>query len=262
MQEFKGSDRHPSPYNILRHYQRQQPILKLVRANLQHCANNCGLSLVEVVAGMLIAGTFVAVALQAMVVAKSFQAKGTEFNQANNWIQQDLESVKQQAALYQSTTLANAVAGGSNTLAVGWANGFATGNRIRVGTDPTTYQISAVNATATPKTLTITPTLSTPQPAGTRVSTTDRCTATSSGLGFAQGLRSALSPVNPDTRDILGGRFTLNRGGYAGATYPSIRNAAPYYILELSYQVLPQGGGTPIAQLATEVIPDAALHCP
>lgn len=217
-----------------------------------------GFSLVEVVVGMLIAGLFMATALQVMVVAKVLQARGTELNEAKNWIQQDLELIKAQAATFKSTNLSSSATVGATSLTVDWTTGFASGDIIRIGNDPNDYTVSAASGT----TVTISTGLSTAQSAGATISATNMCSATTSATGFAQAIRTSLPGVSPATRTIGGQNFILTRQGFGGSSIPSIRNLAPYQVLEVSYQVTPELGGNPVASLDTEVIADAALKCP
>lgn len=61
-----------------------------------------GFTLAEVLIAILIASLFVAAAMQAMVVATVFKVRAQEYSEATNWIQQDLEVVKNQASQYNA----------------------------------------------------------------------------------------------------------------------------------------------------------------
>lgn len=63
-----------------------------------------GFTLVEVLVAILITTIFVAVSMQAMVLAAVFKARAQEYAEATTWIQEDLENVKYQASRYKDET--------------------------------------------------------------------------------------------------------------------------------------------------------------
>lgn len=63
-----------------------------------------GFTLVEVLVAILITTLFVAVSMQAMVLAAVFKARAQESAEATTWIQEDLENVKYQASRYKDNT--------------------------------------------------------------------------------------------------------------------------------------------------------------
>jgi len=163
-----------------------------------------GFTLFEVLVSILIVAIFLAVAMQALLIAVVFKVRAEQRNEAVNWIQKDLEFVKNQAKEYEINTFPHSV----------------------------------------------------------------RCNATTSADGFAAGLLHNIlgtpmlpPPAPPPTTTsisrTLGGKdFTLTRISiYDTPTYA-------YKLLKLSYNVTPADGGSAIASLSTEVIPDASLKCP
>jgi prepilin-type N-terminal cleavage/methylation domain-containing protein len=83
-----------------------------------------------------------------------------------------------------------------------------------------------------------------------------RCSALSPSTGYAQALKEQLSSSIPTKYSALGKRpYTIDR-----VSTPV--NAQPYHVLSLNYAVTRQGESAPIAQIHSEVIPDAFLSCP
>ena len=60
-----------------------------------------GFTLSEVLVAILLTTTFVAVALQGMVVAMLLKSKALQISEANRWVQADLEQVRSQITLNQ-----------------------------------------------------------------------------------------------------------------------------------------------------------------
>ncbi|MBW4641190.1 MAG: type II secretion system GspH family protein [Gloeocapsa sp. UFS-A4-WI-NPMV-4B04] len=233
---------------------------------------NEGFTLVEVLVAILITTIFVAVTMQSMVLAAVFKARARQFSEATTWIQEDLENVKSQATL-QSTTLSNeldATPGSyevtDTAIVVASANRFKFGDQLKIGTDSTNNVIQSI-APAT-STITLNVALDTIQLPGVSVELirSTRCTGTPTlSTGFGDYLNDNLPPVpsetnnssnpNSGTKTILGKTYTVTR-------IPTVKDVAPYEVLELSYRVAPQGGGSAIATTNNEVIPDAAFQCP
>lgn len=149
---------------------------------------NQGFTLVEVLVAILITTLFVAIAMQAIVIAAVFKARAEQYTKATNWIQEDLETVRFQASIYPQD-----------------------------------------NA---------------------------KCNPASSANGYATGLISTIggSPLSL-SKEILGKNFTLNRTATTSSSDPN-------KVLELEYTIVPGSGGSAIASLHTEVIPNAAFTCP
>lgn len=82
-----------------------------------------------------------------------------------------------------------------------------------------------------------------------------KCNATSDAGGFGKYLQDNLPALsNGGTKSITGKSYTLTRT-------PTVRNVAPYNVLQLTYSVA-QGSNPTVATINTEVIPDAAYRCP
>jgi prepilin-type N-terminal cleavage/methylation domain-containing protein len=82
-----------------------------------------------------------------------------------------------------------------------------------------------------------------------------RCSALSPSTGYAQALEEQLSSI-PTKYSALGKR------PYTIARISTPVNVQPYHVLSLNYAVTRQGESAPIAQIHSEVIPDAFLSCP
>ncbi len=226
---------------------------------------NQGFTLVEVLIAILISTLFVAIAMQAIVIASVFKARARQYAEATVWIQEDLENVKSKATIAQlplpSTTLSADAALQAPSINVASINGFANNDKLKVGSDPGTYTISNISGTA----LTITPKLETPQLNGAVVLNTTKCKAADPDLGFAKYLKDNLpSVINGGTKPILNETYTLTRAGTGNSTEPTVKEVAPYQVLELRYEVKKQGSNVPVptAKIYTEVIPDAVFQCP
>lgn len=213
-----------------------------------------GFTLVEVLVAILLVTTFTLVAMQAVVFAAIFKARANQFAEATTWIQEDLDNVKNQASQvpYTATFLTNNAAANQSTIVLTSVNGLRVGDALKVGTDSTNNVIQSID----PSTLTITlsANLGTAETSGAAVIA--RCDADVSTGGFAGYLNQNLPTLsNGGTKTITGKHYTLTRTR-------NVRSVAPYEVLELSYSVVPQSGGSAVATVSTEVIPDAAFQCP
>jgi len=63
-----------------------------------------GFTLIEVLVAMVVATVFVSVTMQAIVTAAVFRVVATQYDEAVSWVQEDLESVVNQAAQYEMST--------------------------------------------------------------------------------------------------------------------------------------------------------------
>jgi prepilin-type N-terminal cleavage/methylation domain-containing protein len=214
-----------------------------LRKKLPH--QDQGFTLVEVLVAILITTVFVAVAMQAVVIAAVFKARAKQFSEATNWIQEDVESVRQRATIVGYTTLSSAPTTNATTtpptssLSVPPATtGFVAGNQVQIGTiSGTLYTISTISG----NTITVTPALTATQisatPAGTPVSVvttgstnTTLCYANASTNGFGSLLSNNLLAVpsetsnssnpNSGTKTITGGTYTLTRIATARSAAP------------------------------------------
>lgn len=228
-----------------------------------------GFTLIEVLVAILLTTLFVAVAMQAIVSAAVFKVRAQEFSEATNWIREDLETVKSNAASLQNTTLTSST--GLN-LFVKSVYGFKKDDVIRVGTAAnfTTSTISEVSSAANKIALTVLP--ATSPVAGAIVVNTSRCgtasTPATDATGFADSLLDWLEdPIggtdlivttkvnNADKIGKFNNAFILKRT-------TTVSTTPPFNMLEVSYDVSPTAGGASVAKLNTEVIPDAAFQCP
>jgi prepilin-type N-terminal cleavage/methylation domain-containing protein len=64
-----------------------------------------GFTLVEVMVALMVAAIFVAVTMQALVSAAFFRARAEQFDEAANWIQEDLEAVINRAGQYEMSAM-------------------------------------------------------------------------------------------------------------------------------------------------------------
>lgn len=88
-----------------------------------------------------------------------------------------------------------------------------------------------------------------------------KCGATSAANGFAAGF------MNDATAGLDGASNTFGPKIFGGKSYMLLRTADyssssdPFKLLQLTYTVIPEGGGKPIATVNSEVIPQAVLKC-
>lgn len=233
-----------------------------------------GFTLVEVLVAILITTLFVAVSMQAMVFAAVFKARAQESAEATNWIQEDLENVKYQAAnlkLPQSTLTANA-AKDTSLITVTSSTNFALNDEVKVGLDTAIYQISAKSGT----TLTIKPKLGTDQFTNAAVVETTMCNPSARNIGLADALRNLITDTDPSNgiTDITsnenyidsdppkqfrtGKKFTMRKT-------TTLYDASPYNVLQIKYEVSPGttfDSSKVLANFNTEVIPNVAFECP
>ncbi|BCX11751.1 MAG: prepilin-type N-terminal cleavage/methylation domain-containing protein [Thermosynechococcus sp.] len=246
-----------------------------------------GFTLAEVLASILIVSLFTLAAMQAIVVAAFFQANARKFAEASNWIQDDLENIKIVAydlcqAKFVQRKLATAANDNATTLTLALiqpgesdydqamppeyrsegacavsspTDGLRVGDRILIGSDSGTRKITAIAG----DTITVTPAVQGYRGAGTRVYARCRIQPNETdGIdgGFAAYLQTLLPLLNSsnNSRPILNDTFTLTRT-------PTIRPQAPFQTLELAYSVRDSQNRT-VAQLSTEVVPNAFFRCP
>jgi prepilin-type N-terminal cleavage/methylation domain-containing protein len=88
---------------------------------------------------------------------------------------------------------------------------------------------------------------------------TSKCSALISDKGYAEALKVGIDSPSADSTSktsAIGQRpYTLTR-------VANPKNEKPYNVLTLNYTVTRLGESTPIAQLYSEIIPDAFLACP
>lgn len=245
-----------------------------------------GFTLVEVLVAILVSTVFITVSLQAVVLSAVLKARAKQSSVATTWIQEDLENVRHIASQLQYTSLtapAAFVANVAPVLQVSSVLGFQApvsgvpGDTVVVGSDPATRTITSISAAnVTPRTITLSalPT-ALAQPVGAVVAATSKCNAASQNTGFAEYLRRpvhlptmrsdpALAPANTNqgTKRIAGELYRLTRyGPDANSTTPNVSNTA-FEVMQVKYEVKPNGSNAAIATMYTEVIPNAAFKCP
>lgn len=83
------------------HLKRSKPPLSACPS--QSCLQeNLGFTLIEVLVAMIVAAVFVSMTMQAIVTAAAFRVVATQYDEAVSWIQEDLETVVNQAAHYET----------------------------------------------------------------------------------------------------------------------------------------------------------------
>ncbi|WP_299404028.1 type II secretion system protein [Acaryochloris sp. IP29b_bin.148] len=234
-----------------------------------------GFTLVEVAVSMLVLAIFIGTAMQGLVLSTSFKVRAKQLTEANTWIQQDLEDVKaiasdvNQVPHTSALLYADALAG-DTTIKVTQLAGFRLGDSIVIGTESNSNEITALQTLTDPATSTDYLEVSLRDPL-TSTQTTDattlvlaRCYSDRDTGGFAAYLDEALPAVASETdntvspktgqKTFLGRAFTLER-------ITSVRQANPYQILEVTYNVTDENQKQ-VAQVSSEVIPNAFFACP
>jgi prepilin-type N-terminal cleavage/methylation domain-containing protein len=67
-----------------------------------------GFTLVEVIVAIMVASIFIAITMQTIMAAAFFRSRAEQFDEAVNWIQEDLESVIKRSGQYESETFPRA----------------------------------------------------------------------------------------------------------------------------------------------------------
>ena len=208
-----------------------------------------GFTLVEVLVAILITTVFVAIAMQAIVLATIFKVRGQQSAEATTWIQEDSENVKRQASTLQYTSLTAAAISTTNVLQVASVDGFQPGDTLVVGTDSTNKTVAAAGVNSTSKTITLTSTLRTNWEIGTVVVATTKCNRPTGTLnaGFAKYLEDNLqTKSNRGVRNSKGVLFpyALMRSSY-------VKEVEPYEVLQLTYGVTSQNAYTTLTSAAS-----------
>lgn len=224
-----------------------------------------GFTLVEVLVAILISTLFVAIGMQAIVFSTVLRIRAQQIAQATDWIQEDLEAVKGQAATqvpYTQTRLSQPAAANQKIIEVEDSIGeFRVGDSVIIGSDSTSNKVEAIDVASNQ--ITLATNLATAQPAGT-TTVIARCRPNDGDTtgGFAAYLRDNLPTLaRGGATTIAGKQYTLSREG-SSSTSPTIRNNRPYEVLEITYKVTPANENSPVAQVSTEVIPDEFFKCP
>ncbi len=227
-----------------------------------------GFTLLETIVAILIMTIFVSVSLQAMAISAILKLRAREYTEAIAWIQQDLEKVKYTATAYKLpfTSLSAAINGTVSVITVSSTSDFGSGDKIKIGSDPKTFTITALGIT----TMVISPNLTTSQPAGSTVVGLTKCgnvgTTITQTTGLADGLRDKIVGSSTATSSsVTTTQKTLATGAKFNMTQTlTLANTAPYNQLEVSYEVK---STTPVgaparAKTYSEIIPTAAYECP
>jgi prepilin-type N-terminal cleavage/methylation domain-containing protein len=248
-----------------------------------------GFTLAEVLASILVISLFTVAAMQAVVVAALFQSNARRFAEASNWIQDDLENIKIVAYDLCQTRFAQrklaAPAQNTNTITLAFiepgesdyeqamppeyrdyptrgacslssvTDGFRVGDEILIGSDAGTNRITAISG----DTITLANTITSYRSAGTRVYA--RCRAGASEGGFAAYLQSLLPPLGSGSGNTSTGTRTFINDTFSMSRTATRLAPAPFQTLELAY-VVRDSNNNIVAQVTTEVVPNAFFRCP
>jgi len=245
-----------------------------------------GFTLAEVLASILVISLFTVAAMQVVVVAALFQSNARRFAEASNWIQDDLENIKIVAYDLCQTRFAQrklaAPAQNTNTITLDFiqsgendydqamppeyrpggacplsseTDGFRVGDELLIGSDAGTNRITAISG----NTITLANTITSYRSAGTRVYA--RCRAGKSEGGFAAYLQSLLPPLGSGSGNTSTGTRTFINDTFSMSRTATRLASAPFQTLELAYVVRDSNNNT-VAQVTTEVVPNAFFRCP
>ncbi|MGB3206973.1 MAG: prepilin-type N-terminal cleavage/methylation domain-containing protein [Crinalium sp.] len=222
-----------------------------------HRNKSAGFTLVEIMAAILLLTFFLSVTMQAMVIAAMFKVKAKRYSVATAWIQEDLESVRNQASVLSqslmSVSLYVAVSIPSATVIIVDNIGtLAVNDEIIIGDAGKIFTIKGIVGT----TITLDSSIGKTLTIGSKVIETTLCSATATTNGLANYLQTNLPSITKTTQTIAGQTYQLTRT-------TNIKPASPYNSLEVLYKVTPQSKTTPvIATNFSEVIPDVSFYCP
>ena len=222
-----------------------------------------GFGLVETIVAFLIVSLFTLIGIQAFVSAVAIKAKAKQESDTTNWIQESIETDKQ-AALdttviqFTSSLLSNDVSSTDTNITVDSTSSFRLGDDIIIGSDSVNNVISGISGNV----LTLNNAIGTEQNQNTPVIA--RCRSGIPTGGFADYLNDNLPAINSETNNsgtpnvgvktISGRQYTLTRTA-------NVRPVEPYSVSQLNYQVR-SNTGEEIANISTEVVPNAFFQCP
>lgn len=217
----------------------------------------------EVLVAILITTIFVATAMQAVVLSAVLRARARQISQVTDWIQEDMETVRGVAAQvpYTETELSQQADANQNVITVkSKINEFRVGDSVLIGSDSTSNNVQSVD-TANNR-ITLAQNLATTQPANTKIIARCRPNEGDINGGFADYFRQDLPALaRGGSIEIAGKNYTLERLG-SGSTNPTIRNNRPYELLEITYKATAEGEEDPVAEISTEIVPNAFFQCP
>ncbi|MBD2459742.1 prepilin-type N-terminal cleavage/methylation domain-containing protein [Oscillatoria sp. FACHB-1407] len=208
-----------------------------------------GLTLMEVLVAIVIISLFMSVGMMSIVTTSMFKLRARTVTEVTNWIERDIEGVKRQAA-QMSYSLASNVTAGQQNLPLVASHSLTTGEQIAIAGDSTIYVIQSVNGNV----VRLTNGLRFNAAQNSLIIPLSKCNATATPSGLAFALQQSLPPLVSSTLTISGRPYTMTRQA-------TVRNAAPFSVLQLAYTVTPQGRTTTTATVYTEVMPDATFQC-
>jgi prepilin-type N-terminal cleavage/methylation domain-containing protein len=194
-----------------------------------------GFTLVEVLVAILIVSVFIGTSMQAMVLATVFKVRAREYTKATTWAQEDIDNSRFQA------TLSNLPFVEDNAATASVNEQQRTCGKAATSSQSNGYAATLQNNLAA-------------------LNSSKSITVNSKTYTAIAG-----TTANPNPR-LLGDKdFWLLRNATNSPT-------SPYSVLQLSYLVVPDNNGSPmassnpqykqVAAIYTEVIPDAAFQCP
>jgi len=212
--------------------------------------SSSGFTLLEVMVAIMVLSMFISIAMAGLSLSMLLKVRARISTEATNWIQQDLEVVRSQAARLNYTLASNALAG-QNALILTSTTGLAVNEQITIGRSVTAYTITRING----NTVELNTNLPGTQTAGTTVFNVSKCNATTAQAGYAAIVQQNLPPLTDGgSRTIAGKTFTLTRN-------VAVRTTAPFEVLQMTYSVQGAGATVPITSMYTEVIPNVAFQC-
>lgn len=232
---------------------------------------NSGFIMMEVLVGIFIIVLFTGITMQIMLTATLLKARAQQYSEANAWIQQDLEDIKYQATIYKSTSLTVTATIGQSSIVVAAANDFEVNDKLKIGTDNTTYAISSISG----NNLTITPGLAIAQPVSSAIIANQsiRCGTSASPAtittGFADAFQDKITGSNittasnnfdiTKTSSTSGRQFRLRRS-------TTITDVPSYNVLQINYSISEILSGATFAIVTAdrkaEVVPTVSFLCP
>lgn len=217
-----------------------------------------GFMLVEVLVAILITSVFVTVAMQGMVLATIFKVRAQQYTEATAWIQADLENVKYQASQYNDNTKCAA-----NSSDNGYADGLRDAITGSPQTDTNVSEFSRSSRTSKPFIMRRTTTPSSTGPYNVLQISYD-VSPTSGGSSLTSGAASGASSINVASANYFAVNENLRIGSAPGNYKITAINGNALSLTPNLVTAQPLGAAVvkTVANLYTEVIPNAALQCP
>ncbi|MEM9136934.1 MAG: hypothetical protein AAGB01_06260 [Cyanobacteria bacterium P01_F01_bin.42] len=220
-----------------------------------------GFTMTEVLVGIFLTLIGGLVLLSTIVYATAVNVRSQHQSFALKWIQEDIEQVKAAAANWSFGFISSS----AGTLQLSGCSsstcGLSVNDQIRLRDAGVIHRVSSISGS----TIVLSPPVSIPSSASRGFIPLSKCLATATTNGLGNALKSDLSslvPVPSNTYTWKGVTYVLSRRGYGAASTPTVRNVAPFNILQLTYRVSPTSGSGDTFTLSTEILPSAALQCP